>query len=373
MMGTRALQNLIVTGGAGFIGSNFIRYVLRQPAYTGRIINVDALTYAGNLASLADVATDDRYVFEHRDIRDAQAMHEVFTTYDVDSVVHFAAETHVDRSVEAPADFVTTNIVGTFQLLEAARAHWGERNDTIFHHVSTDEVYGHLGETGVFTEATPYDPRSPYAASKASADHMARAYFHTYAIPVTLSNCSNNYGPYQFPEKLIPLMLLHLLEDKPLPVYGEGTNVRDWLHVDDHAAAIWTILQRGPLGETWNVGADNEWRNIDLVKTLCGIVAELTDREASKLRERIEFVADRPGHDFRYAVSAEKLATELGWRPKIPFREGLRDTVRWYVENPDWVARHPERGVPALHGRQLRPARLGSVWQHLVARRGNRD
>ncbi len=336
-MSTRALQNMLVTGGAGFIGSNFIRHLLGQPSFTGRIVNVDALTYAGNIANLAGFDGDERHAFEHRDIRDAQAMQEIFTRYDIDTVVHFAAESHVDRSVEAPADFVTTNIVGTFHLLDAARAHWAGRDDVVFHHISTDEVYGTLGDTGVFTEETPYDPRSPYAASKASADHLVRAYAHTYALPATISNCSNNYGPYQFPEKLIPLMLLHLLEGKPLPVYGNGSNVRDWLHVDDHAAAIWTILQRGQSGETWNVGGANEWKNIDLVEALCDVVGELSNRPASELRDQIEFVSDRPGHDYRYAVSSEKLETELGWKRTVDFRVGLRDTVRWYMAHMDWV------------------------------------
>jgi dTDP-glucose 4,6-dehydratase len=336
-MSTRPLQNLLVTGGAGFIGSNFIRYILGQSAFTGRVLNVDALTYAGNVANLAGIDVGDRHVFEHRDIRDAAAMQQVFATYDIDSVVHFAAESHVDRSVAAPADFVTTNIVGTFHLLEAARAHWLDRQDVVFHHVSTDEVYGALGDTGIFTESTPYDPRSPYAASKASADHLVRAYAHTYALPVTLSNCSNNYGPYQFPEKLIPLMLLHMLEGKPLPVYGKGENVRDWLHVDDHAAAIWQILHRGRCGETWNVGGGNEWRNIDLVEALCDVVGELSGRPPGELRALIEFVSDRPGHDYRYAVSSEKLENELGWQRRIAFRDGLRATVSWYMANRDWV------------------------------------
>jgi len=333
----RALLSVLVTGGAGFIGSNLIRYLLAEPDFRGRIVNVDALTYAGNLGNLKDLDAGDRYRFEHADIRDGERMRAIFAEYQVDTVVHLAAESHVDRSIADPGDFVTTNVVGTYQLLEAARLAWKDRRDVLFHHVSTDEVYGSLGDEGKFTETTAYDPRSPYSASKAGADHLVRAYGHTYGLPYTLSNCSNNYGPYQFPEKMIPLMILNALEGKPLPVYGDGQNVRDWLHVRDHAAALWTILKKSPPGEAWNVGAGNEWRNLHLVSLICGLVEEKTGVDFRGLRTLIRFVPDRPGHDRRYAIDASKIRRELGWEPGIPFEEGMRETVAWYAENRGWV------------------------------------
>lgn len=334
----RALRQVLVTGGAGFIGSNFIRHLLAQPDFDGRIVNVDALTYAGNLENLADLQAGARYVFVQADIRDRGRMTTLFEQYDVDTVVHLAAETHVDRSIESPEAFVETNILGTFNLLESARAQWGGRRDVLFHHVGTDEVFGSLGSAGSFVETTPYDPRSPYSASKAAADHLVRAYGHTYGLPITVSNCSNNYGPYQFPEKLIPLVILNLLDESPLPVYGDGGNVRDWLHVEDHAAALWTILRRGPSGDRWNVGGGNEWANLDLVHLLCDLVARATGRDAAACRELIRFVPDRPGHDRRYAIDAGKIASELGWVPAREFVAGCEATVRWYLGHSDWVA-----------------------------------
>lgn len=337
-MTDRALANVLVTGGAGFIGSNFIRYLFDQSDFGGRVVNVDALTYAGNPANLDGLDVGPRYVFVHADIRDEARMRALFDEYEIDTVVHLAAESHVDRSIVGPGDFVTTNIVGTFSLLEAARAAWADRTDVVFHHVSTDEVFGSLGATGHFVETTPYDPRSPYSASKASSDHLVRAYAHTYDLPVTVSNCSNNYGPYQFPEKLVPLMILNMLEGRPLPVYGDGSNVRDWLFVTDHAAALWDILRAGRAGGTWNVGGLNEWRNIDLVHHLCDVVGELSGRDPEALRGTIEFVKDRPGHDQRYAIDCAKIGSELGWEPAHDFAAGLRETVAWYLDHMDWVA-----------------------------------
>jgi dTDP-glucose 4,6-dehydratase len=336
-MGSRVPTNLLVTGGCGFIGSNFVRYVFERPEFRGRLVNLDALTYAGNPANLADLRMGDRYVFVHGDVRDEATLRRVFADHGIDTVVHLAAESHVDRSILGPANFVTTNIVGTFHLLEAARAAWAGRSDVRFHHVSTDEVFGSLGPTGVFTETSPYDPRSPYSASKASSDHLVRAYGHTYGLPTSISNCSNNYGPYQFPEKFIPLMLLNMLEGKPLPVYGDGSNVRDWLYVRDHAVALWAVVCRGGVDETWNVGGGNEWRNIDLVHLLCDIVAEQTGRDAAALRSLVRYVTDRPGHDRRYAIDAAKIRRELDWVPQHDFASGLRETVRWYLAHRDWV------------------------------------
>jgi dTDP-glucose 4,6-dehydratase len=333
----RPLANLLVTGGAGFIGSNFVRYLFGRADFQGRVVNVDALTYAGNPANLADLAVGDRYRFVHADIRDEAAMRRVFSEHAIDTVVHLAAESHVDRSIVGPGAFVTTNIVGTFVLLEAARAAWRDRADVLFHHVSTDEVYGSLGATGAFVETTPYDPRSPYSASKASSDHLVRSYAHTYGLPTTISNCSNNYGPYQFPEKLIPLMILNMLEGKPLPVYGDGSNVRDWLYVTDHASAIWAILRGSPVGETWNVGGENEWKNIDLVRSLCDLVAEAAGRDPQALKGLVRFVKDRPGHDRRYAIDCSKIESELAWSARESFESGMRKTVQWYLDNQAWV------------------------------------
>ena len=341
---------ILVTGGAGFIGSNFIRYVLKAAGFRGSIVNYDKLTYAGNLASLEDISGTlggQRYFFEHGDICDPRRIEAVLRKYSVPIIVHFAAESHVDRSIHGPADFIETNINGTFRLLEAARSAWQGRQDVRFHHVSTDEVYGSLGETGSFLENTPYDPRSPYAASKAASDHLVRAYFHTYGMPVTVSNCSNNYGPYHFPEKLIPLMILNALEGKRLPVYGDGANVRDWLYVDDHCEAIWMILQDGVAGETYNVGGECEKRNIEVVKDICAILDELAPVTENSLvkgmtgirryEDLITYVADRPGHDRRYAINCDKIKRELGWKQRHDFSAGLRATISWFLRNTAWV------------------------------------
>ncbi len=342
----RKLTNVLVTGGAGFIGCNFIRVLLKKtPGFTGRVINLDALTYAGNASSLADIDGEfggKRYFFERADITDRERVRGIFQKYDIDTVIHFAAESHVDRSILGPEAFIRTNVMGTFTLLDAARDLWrGEggsmREDVLFHHVSTDEVYGSLGETGYFTETTPYDPRSPYSASKASSDHLVFAYHHTYGLPVTLSNCSNNYGPYHFPEKLIPLMILNMLEGKPLPVYGDGKYVRDWLFVEDHNTAVWAIVNRGKSGEKYNIGGENEWENITLLRKLIGIVAEKAGLDAGKVAETITFVKDRPGHDRRYAIDCSKLKRELGWTQSVTFEEGLSLTVDWYLSNKAWV------------------------------------
>ena len=333
----RPLESILVTGGSGFIGSNFIRYLLAQEGFSGRIVNADTLTYAGNPLNLADLQNDERYSFVQADIRDEDVVARLFAEYGVDTVVHFAAESHVDRSIFGPRDFITTNVMGTFALLEAARASWGDRQDVLFHHVSTDEVYGSLGDTGAFVETTPYDPRSPYSASKAGSDHLVRAWAHTFNLPVTISNCSNNYGPYQFPEKLVPVMILNMVEGKPLPVYGQGLNVRDWLYVSDHAEAIWTILQHAPAGETYNVGGENEWRNIDLVRHLCAVVAEQTGEPADEYLRLISYVTDRPGHDHRYAIDCAKIKRELGWTQAHDFPAGLSETVAWYLANAPWI------------------------------------
>jgi dTDP-glucose 4,6-dehydratase len=340
----RTFKTLLVTGGAGFIGCNFIRYLLTRSDFAGRIVNLDALTYAGNPDSLADLAapgtpTAARYFFERADICDRAAVEAVFDKYSPDAVVHFAAESHVDRSIHGPEAFVKTNVMGTFTLLDVARNAWKGRNDVLFHHVSTDEVYGSLGETGYFTETTPYDPRSPYSASKASSDHLAMAYSHTYGLPVTLTNCSNNYGPYQFPEKLIPVMILNMLEGKPLPVYGDGKNIRDWLYVEDHNAAVWTVMTRGNLGEKYNIGGENEWENIRLLKELIAAVARKTGKAPAEYEKLITYVKDRPGHDRRYAIDCSKLKTELGWKQSVTFQEGLERTVAWYLDNPTWIER----------------------------------
>jgi dTDP-glucose 4,6-dehydratase len=341
MKSIRSLKNILVTGGAGFIGSNFIRVMLENtPWFSGRIINMDALTYAGNAASLDDMAEKygaGRYIFEHADIRDKCAVERIFAEYAVDTVVHFAAETHVDRSIVKPDDFITTNVIGTFTLLEAARRAWvgkdgSPRGDVLFHHISTDEVYGSLGDSGYFTETTPYEPRSPYSASKAGSDHLVMAYHHTYKLPVTLSNCSNNYGPYQFPEKLMPLMILNMLEGKALPVYGDGKNIRDWLFVEDHNSAVALILERGKSGEKYNIGGENEWENIKLLYTLIKIVSKKTGRDAKEIEKNISFVTDRPGHDRRYAIDCSKIKNELGWKQSVSFEEGLEKTVDWYVK-----------------------------------------
>jgi dTDP-glucose 4,6-dehydratase len=330
--------NLLVTGGCGFIGSNFIRHLFAKREFAGRIVNLDSLTYAGNPENLSGIAEahSDRYFFEKADICDAAAVREIFSRYGIDAVCHFAAESHVDRSIKRPDGFIQTNIIGTFNLLEAARAA-GSRFE-LFHHISTDEVYGSLGKEGLFTEETPYRPNSPYSASKASSDHLVRAYHETYGLPTTLSNCSNNYGPYQFPEKLIPLVVLNALEQKELPVYGDGKNVRDWLYVTDHCEAIWTIMEKGRRGQTYNVGGCAEMENITIVEMICDIVDALSPAEGSR-RRLITFVADRPGHDRRYAIDFSKLKGELGWVPTESFASGLVKTVRWYVDHREWSDR----------------------------------
>jgi dTDP-glucose 4,6-dehydratase len=339
-MALRKLTNLLVTGGCGFIGSNFIRYLFYKTGFKGNIINVDILTYAGNPENLADINElygNSRYFFEYATICDYKNMVELFSRYDIDTVVHFAAESHVDRSIFGPKDFIETNIMGTFTLLEAARSSWKGKDDVIFYHISTDEVFGSLGEKGYFTEETPYDPRSPYSASKASADHLVRASYHTYGLPVTLSNCSNNFGPYQFPEKLIPLIILNILDNKELPVYGDGRNIRDWLYVEDHVAAVWLILQKGITGEMYNIGGNNEWQNIDLVHLICERVAALQGKDKDTYKKKITFVKDRPGHDRRYAIDCSKLKKKLGWHPSGNFYEELDHTITWYIENREWV------------------------------------
>jgi len=336
----RIFKKLLVTGGAGFIGSNFIRYLFTQTDFQGKIINLDKLTYAGNAASLEDIQKlfPDRYIFEHGDICDKTLVGRLFETYQIDAVVHLAAESHVDRSIEGPEAFIQTNVVGTFTLLEAARKAWGDNfNDKLFHHVSTDEVFGSLGEKGYFTEDTPYDPRSPYSASKASSDHLVQSYRHTYGLPVTMSNCSNNYGPYQFPEKLIPVMIDKMINGETLPVYGDGKNIRDWLYVEDHNSAVWAVMERGRLGETYNIGGENEWENIRLVNTLCKVVAMETGVDSKEYESLITYVKDRPGHDQRYAINCDKLKDELGWSQSLSFEEGLIITVKWYLSNRDWI------------------------------------
>ena len=336
----RSLQNILVTGGAGFIGSNFIRFLCEMNDFKGRIVNVDKLTYAGNPLNIIDIEEkykDKRYFFERADICKYERMREIFKRYEVDTVVHFAAESHVDRSIFGPRDFINTNIVGTFNLLEAARELWNDRDEVLFHHVSTDEVYGSLDKTGHFFETAPYDPHSPYSASKASSDHLVSSYFHTYGLPCTISNCSNNYGPYQFPEKLIPLMILNMVEEEPLPVYGDGKNVRDWLFVEDHCSAVWRIITEGKNGQTYNVGGENEWYNIQLVEYLCETVGQVQGRAGDYYKKLITFVKDRPGHDRRYAIDCGKIKSELGWRQEVGFERGIEITVRWYIENRKWV------------------------------------
>lgn len=335
----RKLNSILVTGGSGFIGSNFIRYVLARSDFNGKIVNLDKLTYAGNPINLADIAEryPDRYVFYQADICDRESLQRIFTKKEIDTVVHFAAESHVDRSILGPAQFIQTNIIGTFNLLEAALELHKSGRPIHFHHVSTDEVFGSLGETGYFTETTPYDPRSPYSASKAASDHLVRAWHHTYGLSITLSNCSNNYGPYHFPEKLIPLTLTRLLHRQSVPIYGDGQNVRDWLYVEDHAEAIWLILNQGKTGESYNIGGHNEETNLDLVRKLCRIVAKQTDSNTADLEALITFVPDRPGHDRRYAIDPKKIQNELGWMPRHSLEEGLWLTVEWYLKNQHWV------------------------------------
>lgn len=330
------MQTILITGGAGFIGSHLIRLMTKKyPDY--HIINLDLLTYAGNLANLKDVESNSNYTFVRGDIVDVDFIDQLFAKYNFDGVIHLAAESHVDRSIEDPMSFIKTNIVGTVNLLNAARKYWDGDTSKRFYHVSTDEVYGTLGETGLFTEETSYDPRSPYSASKASSDHLVRAYQHTYDLPIVISNCSNNYGPYQFPEKLLPLFINNIKNNKPLPVYGDGKYTRDWLWVEDHAIAIDLIYHEGRVGETYNIGGNNEWKNIDLIHNLCEVMDDLLGRKPGTSKELITFVKDRPGHDRRYAIDASKLMNELGWKPTVFAKDGLRKTAEWYLANKEWM------------------------------------
>ncbi len=330
------MKNILITGGAGFIGSHVVRlFVNTYPSY--RIVNFDALTYAGNLNNLKDIEKKPNYIFEKGDITDTEAVFRLFEKYHFDGVIHLAAESHVDRSIRNPMDFIMTNIVGTVNLLNAAKSSWQDYQGKKFYHISTDEVYGSLGKSGFFTETTPYAPHSPYSASKAGADHLVRAYFDTYGLPVQISNCSNNYGPYQFPEKLIPLFINNIKNNKPLPVYGKGENVRDWLYVEDHADAIDIIFHHGKIGETYNIGGNNEWTNLDLIQLLCKMMDQKLQREEGSSARLITFVKDRAGHDLRYAIDSSKLKNELGWKPKMTFAKGLSQTIDWYLSHQDWL------------------------------------
>jgi dTDP-glucose 4,6-dehydratase len=330
-------MNLLVTGGAGFIGSNLIRQIIDEPAIE-LLVNLDCLTYAGRLENLESIAQHPKYRFEKIDLRDKPAVVDVVAKHRITHVLHLAAESHVDRSISGPADFIQTNIVGTFNLLEACRGFWnGNFEKKRFHHVSTDEVYGSLGTTGFFTETTPYAPNSPYSASKASSDFLVRAYHHTYGLPTVITNCSNNYGPNQFPEKLIPLTIENLIQRKPVPVYGDGLNVRDWLYVRDHADALWLVLNKGKTGETYNIGGHNEWSNIRIVERICDLIDELAPELGGNSRKLITFVKDRPGHDRRYAIDAGKIQNELGWTPKWTFETGIQETVKWHLEEKQRV------------------------------------
>jgi len=330
-------KTILITGGAGFIGSHVVRlFVNKYPDY--HIVNLDKLTYAGNLENLKDIEKAPNYIFVKGDITDTEFVQNLFQQYSFDGVIHLAAESHVDRSITNPLEFVFTNIIGTATLLNAARNSWKENSsEKLFYHISTDEVYGSLGKEGLFTETTAYDPRSPYSASKASSDHLVRAYHHTFELPVVISNCSNNYGPNQFPEKLIPLMINNIIHNKPLPVYGKGENVRDWLYVEDHAAAIDLIFHQGKTGETYNIGGHNEWTNIDLINLLCNIMDTKLGREAGTSKNLITYVKDRAGHDLRYAIDSQKITAALGWNPSLQFEEGLEKTVDWYLANETWL------------------------------------
>ena len=330
-------KNILITGGAGFIGSHVVRrFVNNYPNY--KIYNLDALTYAGNLENLKDIEMKENYTFIKGNICDIDLVDKIFQENNIDTVIHLAAESHVDRSISDPLAFVQTNVIGTATLLNAARKFWNNQYEgKLFYHVSTDEVYGSLGETGFFYETTAYDPRSPYSASKAGSDHLVMAFYHTYHLPVVISNCSNNYGPHHFPEKLIPLSINNIIQNKPLPIYGKGENVRDWLYVIDHADAIDTILHKGKMGETYNIGGHNEWTNIELIRLLCKIMDEKLGREKGSNEKLITFVTDRAGHDLRYAIDATKLKEELGWTPSLQFEEGLNKTIDWYLENSEWL------------------------------------
>lgn len=351
----RKLQNILVTGGCGFIGCNFIHYLLGESTaggksftdadFDGRIVNVDCLTYAGNAESLKDIENKyggKRYFFEKVDICDRTQIERILKQYDIDTIIHFAAESHVDRSILGPEAFIKTNVMGTFTLLDCARNFWKKedgsiRDDVLFHHISTDEVYGSLGKTGYFTETTPYDPRSPYSSSKASSDHIVMAYFHTYGLPVTLSNCTNNYGPFQFPEKLLPLMISNIKDGKNLPVYGDGKNIRDWIYVEDHNRGVWQIVKQAPSGSKWNLGGENEWENIRLLNTVIDLTSKELGKDPEAVRKTITYVKDRPGHDRRYAIDCSKAKTELGWERKMTFEEGLLSTIKWYLNHGEWI------------------------------------
>lgn len=336
-------KTILITGGAGFIGSHVVQlFVSKYPAY--RIVNIDALTYAGNLENLKEIETASNYVFEKINILNTEELERIFSKYQPVGIIHLAAESHVDRSISSPLDFVYTNVVGTVNLLNVAKQYWyNDFTNKLFYHISTDEVYGALGEKGLFTEETPYDPHSPYSASKASSDHFVRAYGDTYALPVVISNCSNNYGPYQFPEKLIPLFIHNILHYKPLPVYGDGLYTRDWLFVKDHASAIDRIFHEGKIGDTYNIGGFNEWKNIDLIKLLCRLIDEKMGRKIGESERLITYIKDRPGHDRRYAIDASKINKELIWEPSVTFEQGLSLTIDWYLENEEWL-RHVTSG-----------------------------
>ena len=330
-------HNILVTGGAGFIGSHLVRLLVNKyPKY--HIVNMDVLTYAGNLENLKDIKNKDNYSFVKCDICDLEKVKEVFEDYQIDSVIHLAAESHVDRSIKDPFSFAQTNVMGTLSLLQAAKEFWNSKfKNKLFYHVSTDEVYGSLGKEGLFTETTNYDPHSPYSASKASSDHFVRAFSDTYSLPTVISNCSNNYGPFQFPEKLIPLFINNIVNNKPLPVYGKGENVRDWLYVEDHARAIDHIFHKGKLNETYNIGGFNEWKNIDLIKVIVKVADKLLGRSEGSSEKLITYVTDRAGHDLRYAIDATKIKKELSWEPSLQFEEGIEKTIKWYLENKDWM------------------------------------
>ena len=332
-------MKLLVTGGAGFIGSNLVHHIIDQPEIE-QLVVLDCLTYAGHPENLERVGKHPKFIFERVDLRDKGRTFETLEKHAITHVLHLAAESHVDRSISGPGDFIHTNIVGTFDLLEAARALWRpEAGERRFHHVSTDEVYGSLGPSGFFTEATPYAPNSPYSASKASSDLLVRSYYHTYGLPVVTTNCSNNYGPFQFPEKLIPVIIESVCRRRPIPVYGDGMNVRDWLYVRDHAEALWLVLNHGRLGETYNIGGHNEWANLRIVELICDLMDKMAPHLGGNSRSLITFVKDRPGHDRRYAIDAGKIEKELGWKPAHTFESGIRETIRWYLDNQDWVKR----------------------------------
>ncbi len=353
----RRLKNILITGGAGFIGSNFIHFLFEQADFDGRVVNVDCLTYAANLQSLVDIeekfgpslrqAQDKlgsgatRYFFEKVDICDRPQIERIFRQYDIDTVIHFAAESHVDRSILGPQAFIQTNVMGTFTLLDSALNYWKLpdgtiRDDVLFHHISTDEVYGSLGNSGYFTEDSPYDPRSPYSSSKAAADHLVMAYYHTYGLAVTISNCSNNYGPWQFPEKFIPLMITNIRDGKKLPLYGKGDNIRDWIYVEDHSRAVWLIVNKGLTGQKYNIGGENEWQNIKLLHKLIELSAAELGKAPKEIEKTISYESDRPGHDKRYAIDCSKIKNQLGWERKMSFEEGLLATVKWYLSHPEY-------------------------------------